>query len=79
MATIGAKALQKRGQLPNLDESEEINACTVKVTVDNEPWLSFQNETHNHPTEIEPRRRGNLSRRRYSGSAFGRGYFIPCA
>lgn len=43
----------------NLDESDEINACTVKIKVDadgvEEPWLLlFKNETHNHPTEIEP-------------------------
>ena len=59
IATIGAKALKKRGILKNLDESDEINACTVKVkaVVDGEPqdWLLlFKNETHNHPTEIEP-------------------------
>ncbi len=59
VATIGAKALKKRGNLQNLDESEEINACTVKIKVDvdgkTEDWLLlFKNETHNHPTEIEP-------------------------
>ena len=59
LATIGAKALKKRGLLPDLDESEEINACSVKITVDagghSEDWLlMFKNETHNHPTEIEP-------------------------
>ncbi|MGX8699397.1 MAG: AIR synthase-related protein, partial [bacterium] len=59
IATIGAKWLKKRGLLQKLDESEEVNACTVKmtVTVDGEaqPWLLlFKNETHNHPTEIEP-------------------------
>ncbi len=59
MGTIGAKYLKKTGQLTGLDESEEINACTVKVTVDvdgtDEDWLFlFKNETHNHPTEIEP-------------------------
>ena len=59
MATIAAKTLKKRGVLKNLDESEEINACSVKVDVktDNgtEKWLfMFKNETHNHPTEIEP-------------------------
>ena len=59
MGTIGAKYLKAQGVLKNLDESEEINACTVKVTcdVDGEPqdWLFlFKNETHNHPTEIEP-------------------------
>ena len=59
MATIGMRALKKRGQLQKLDESEEINACTVRITVDAEAgpedWLLlFKNETHNHPTEIEP-------------------------
>jgi phosphoribosylformylglycinamidine synthase len=80
MATIGAKLLKKRGMVPDLDESEEINACTIKVTAEferkhsagteyagearsetetggpqTEPWLLlFKNETHNHPTEIEP-------------------------
>lgn len=59
MGTIGAKALKASGKLCGLDESEEINACTVKVDVDVngklEPWLFlFKNETHNHPTEIEP-------------------------
>ena len=59
MGTIGAKWLKKQGILKNLDESEEINACTVKVKVDvngqDEDWLFlFKNETHNHPTEIEP-------------------------
>ena len=59
LATIAAKHLKAAGKLPKLDESEEINACTVKmdVTVDGvtEPWLLlFKNETHNHPTEIEP-------------------------
>ena len=59
MGTIGAKYLKHTGQLKNLDESEEINACTVKVTVDvngeDQDWLFlFKNETHNHPTEIEP-------------------------
>ena len=59
MGTIGAKWLKHEGILKNLDESEEINACTVKVKVDvngaDEDWLFlFKNETHNHPTEIEP-------------------------
>lgn len=59
VATLATRALKKEGKLPRLDESEEINACTVKihVTVDGkeEPWLLlFKNETHNHPTEIEP-------------------------
>ena len=59
MGTIGAKYLKAKGILKNLDESEEINACTVKCKVDvdghDEDWLYlFKNETHNHPTEIEP-------------------------
>ncbi|MCI8589727.1 MAG: phosphoribosylformylglycinamidine synthase [Clostridiales bacterium] len=59
LATIAAKYLKSEGRLAHLDESEEINACTVKikVTVDGEEqdWLLlFKNETHNHPTEIEP-------------------------
>ena len=59
LATIAVKHLRAAGKLSKLDESEEINACTVKmeVTVDGEvqPWLLlFKNETHNHPTEIEP-------------------------
>ena len=59
VATIGAKTLKKRCLLPELDESEEINACSIHVPalVDGEEqdWLlMFKNETHNHPTEIEP-------------------------
>ncbi|MBR2311945.1 MAG: phosphoribosylformylglycinamidine synthase [Clostridia bacterium] len=59
IATIAGKVLKKRGLLPELDESEEINACSIHVTakVNGEPedWLlMFKNETHNHPTEIEP-------------------------
>ena len=59
IATIGAKTLKKRGMLPELDESEEINACsihmTAKVNGEDQDWLlMFKNETHNHPTEIEP-------------------------
>ena len=59
IGTIAAKCLKKLGKLDKLDESEEINACTVKVEVEidgvKEPWLLlFKNETHNHPTEIEP-------------------------
>ena len=59
LATVAVKHLKAAGKLQKLDESEEINACTVKmnVTVDGveEPWLLlFKNETHNHPTEIEP-------------------------
>ena len=59
IATLGAKVLKKRGLLPELDESEEINACSIHVpaVVDGkeQDWLlMFKNETHNHPTEIEP-------------------------
>ncbi|MBO5286156.1 MAG: phosphoribosylformylglycinamidine synthase, partial [Clostridia bacterium] len=59
IGTLAGKYLKKNGYLDKLDESEEINACTVKikVTVDGkeEDWLLlFKNETHNHPTEIEP-------------------------
>ena len=59
MATIGTKVLKKRGLVPDLDESEEINACSIEVPVEidgkTETWLvQFKNETHNHPTEIEP-------------------------
>ncbi len=59
LATIAVKHLRKNGKLDKLDESEEINACTVKIEVEvdgkKEPWLLlFKNETHNHPTEIEP-------------------------
>lgn len=59
IGTIAAKYLRKNGMLKNLDESEEINACTVKTKVKvngrEEDWLLlFKNETHNHPTEIEP-------------------------
>ena len=59
IATIGTKVLKKRGELPELDESEEINACSIHVNADvggeEQDWLlMFKNETHNHPTEIEP-------------------------
>ncbi len=59
MALIGMKSLKKKGMIPDLDESEEINACSIEVpvTIDGktEKWLvQFKNETHNHPTEIEP-------------------------
>lgn len=59
LATVAVKYLKKHGKLDKLDESEEINACTVKIDVEvdgkSEPWLLlFKNETHNHPTEIEP-------------------------
>ena len=59
MACIGTKYLKSQGKADNLDESEEINACSVKIKVDidgkEEDWiLMFKNETHNHPTEIEP-------------------------
>ena len=59
LGTIAVKYLKKQGKMDKLDESEEINACTVKVNIDvdgeSQPWLLlFKNETHNHPTEIEP-------------------------
>ena len=59
IATTGMKALKEAGKLRDLDESDEINACSINVEVDvdgkPEPWLvMFKNETHNHPTEIEP-------------------------
>ena len=59
IATLAAKKLKKDGILKDLDESEEINACSVRIKVDvdgkDEDWLlKFKNETHNHPTEIEP-------------------------
>ena len=59
MATLAVKKLKADGKLNDLDESEEINACSVKIKVDvagrEEDWiLMFKNETHNHPTEIEP-------------------------
>ncbi|MBQ8197314.1 MAG: phosphoribosylformylglycinamidine synthase [Clostridia bacterium] len=59
LATIAVKQLKKDGKLNKLDESEEINACTVKIDIEvegkPEKWLLlFKNETHNHPTEIEP-------------------------
>ncbi len=59
MACIGAKYLKKHGKADDLDESEEINACSIKVKAKidgkEEDWLvMFKNETHNHPTEIEP-------------------------
>ncbi len=59
LATVAVKYLKENGKLSKLDESEEINACTVKIDVEvdgeKQPWLLlFKNETHNHPTEIEP-------------------------
>ena len=59
IGTIGARVLKARGGLKDLDESDEINACTIKAKVDvngaQEDWLYFfKNETHNHPTQIEP-------------------------
>lgn len=59
IATIGARYLKHTGKLNTVDESEEVNACSVKVEADvdgiKQPWLlMFKNETHNHPTEIEP-------------------------
>ena len=59
MALMGMKSLKRKGMIPDLDESDEINACSIEVpvTIDGktEKWLvQFKNETHNHPTEIEP-------------------------
>ncbi|MCD8206041.1 MAG: phosphoribosylformylglycinamidine synthase [Clostridia bacterium] len=59
VATIASKKIKKDGGIPNLDESEEINACSIKLaaTLDGKevPYtVTFKNETHNHPTEIEP-------------------------
>ena len=59
IATLAGKKLKKEGKLDDLDESEEINACSIKVRieVDGKPEdyiFMFKNETHNHPTEIEP-------------------------
>ena len=59
MAVMGMKLLRKRGMIPDLDVSEEINACSIEVPVEIDgqvqTWLvQFKNETHNHPTEIEP-------------------------
>lgn len=59
LATIGMKELKRKGLLADLDESEEINACSIKIKVEidgkEENWLlMFKNETHNHPTEMEP-------------------------
>ena len=59
MAVIGAKYIKKEGKLEDLDESEEINACSIKTTAiidgEEQDWIvMFKNETHNHPTEIEP-------------------------
>ncbi len=59
LAIIGAKSIKKQGLLNDLDESEEVNACSIEIDVDvngqMEKWLlMFKNETHNHPTEIEP-------------------------
>jgi len=59
MACLGTKYLKKLGKVENLDESEEINACSIRIIADidgqDEDWIvQFKNETHNHPTEIEP-------------------------
>ena len=59
IAVIGMKKLRKEGKLADLDQSEEINACSIVVPIEidgkTEEWLvMFKNETHNHPTEIEP-------------------------
>jgi len=59
IATIAVKELKKKGLLKDLDESEEINACSIKANIkvdgkEEEYLIMFKNETHNHPTEIEP-------------------------
>jgi len=61
IATLGQKVLKDKGMLKSLDESEEVNACSVRIQVENvktgeleDYLLMFKNETHNHPTEIEP-------------------------
>ena len=59
LAVLGMKKLKRDGILDNMEESDEINACSIVVPVEfedkTEEWLiSFKNETHNHPTEIEP-------------------------
>ena len=59
LATIGVKELRKNGALENLEVSEEINACSIEIDVNTDKGidkylLMFKNETHNHPTEIEP-------------------------
>ena len=59
IATMGVRLLKRKGLIPDLDESEEVNACSIKIDVDvdgeTQPYLlMFKNETHNHPTEIEP-------------------------
>ena len=59
MATMGVRLLKRKGLIPDLDDSEEVNACSIKIDVDVDgevqPYLlMFKNETHNHPTEIEP-------------------------
>jgi phosphoribosylformylglycinamidine synthase len=59
VATMGMRLLKKQGKLQNLDESDEINACSIEADIEvdgqTQRWLiQFKNETHNHPTEIEP-------------------------
>lgn len=59
LGTLGSKIIASRGLLPDLDKSEEINACSVKIRLEEDGemrdyLLMFKNETHNHPTEIEP-------------------------
>ena len=55
LGTIAAKILKREGKLKHLDQSEEINACSIEIESNGDPWLvMFKNETHNHPTEIEP-------------------------
>ena len=59
MAVIAMKELRKRGKLEDLDVSDEINACSINVNIETDKGMEeylvmFKNETHNHPTEIEP-------------------------
>ena len=82
MGTIGAKYLKKTGVMTDVDESEEINACTVKVKVDvdgeDQDWLFlFKNETHNHPTEIEPSAVPPPAWRRHPRPALGPQLCVP--
>ena len=83
LATIGAKYLKAKGALRLLDESEEINACSIHITVDNdgtdEPWLlMFKNETQQPPDgDRALRRRGHLHRRRDTRPALRPGLRLP--
>ena len=69
---MGMKELRKSGELDNLEVSNEINAASIVIDADDgQEWLiQFKNETHNHPTEIEPFGGSDLSRWLHSGSPF---------